>query len=151
MNMNFDLDRFAGACQHLEVFGNPRGREKVIEEAIALIQENPEKALLRGYLGVKNYAHFGDQRHDGAYGMGPSHGSIVFSIGRERDYKGPLGNDHIYLLECVRDFGTAKILNAQNKEVETNLFGVVLAIVRTRVRLTAHEAVLHGFTPDTHV
>lgn len=37
--------------------------------------------LRREYFGVKNYAHFGDQREDHTYGFGPKHGSIVFSVG----------------------------------------------------------------------
>jgi len=63
------------------------------------------------YFGVKNYDAFGDQRHDCEYGMGPRHGSIVFSIGlttalRQRVRTGPHLEDHeiedaLYLLSAL--------------------------------------------------
>lgn len=37
------------------------------------------------YVGIKNYDGFGDQRSDHRYGYGPRHGSIVFSIGLNRE------------------------------------------------------------------
>lgn len=36
--------------------------------------------LQNRYIGVKNYAHFGDQRADCSYGSSPRHGTIVFAI-----------------------------------------------------------------------
>ena len=42
---------------------------------------NGAQRLRDGYFGVKNYAHFGDQRCDCQYHLGPKHGSIVFRIG----------------------------------------------------------------------
>lgn len=65
----------------------------------------------RCYFGVKNYDGFGDQRNDSEYGMGPRHGSIVFSIGltpamRQRVRTGPHLEDHeiedaLYLLSAL--------------------------------------------------
>jgi hypothetical protein len=97
------------AMKDLVVSGSPNGaiREQAIEAAISIIQRAPETCLTKGYIGVKNYAAFGDQREDHDYGMGPRHGYIVFSIMRTtRTNPAPLGDDHVYLLECVRDFGT---------------------------------------------
>jgi hypothetical protein len=65
----------------------------------------------RQYFGVKNYDGFGDQRSDCEYGMGPRHGSIVFSIGltrplRDRIRTGPHLENHeiedaLYLLSAL--------------------------------------------------
>jgi hypothetical protein len=80
-------------------------RQKAVEDAIAAIQRDPENALTKEYIGVKNYAGFGDQREDHAYNMGPRHGSIVFEIGRTSQFRsGALDEDCIYLLEACRDF-----------------------------------------------
>jgi hypothetical protein len=57
------------------------GRAKLLEEAIARIQAGPVSALRERYLGVKNYASFGDQRYDDQYNYGPKHGDIVFTGG----------------------------------------------------------------------
>lgn len=88
--------------------GGPDSRGKMLEDAIASIQADGVKAMSAGYFGIKNYSGFGDQRSDCEYGMGPRHGHIVFSIGRTAEgRKGgvQLGEDEVYLLECVRDFG----------------------------------------------
>ena len=103
---NIDIDRCLIAMQDLCVHGlccTPM-REAALASAIRMIQENPTGALKKGYVGIKNYASFGDQREDHEYGFGPRHGSIVFSIGRRKPQENiTLGADHIYLLECVRD------------------------------------------------
>jgi hypothetical protein len=92
----------------IDVEGNPVGREYLIEEAIGRIQADPAEALKAEYLGIKNYAHFGDQRCDCSYGYGPTHGTIVFSIGRVRG--APLEPDaDIQELLRVRDFGGPEI------------------------------------------
>jgi len=88
----------------IKVSGIPtREREYLIEEAIRLIQANPETAMKTEYLGIKNYASFGDQREDHTYGMGPRHGTIVFSIGRCGE--APVLPEDIDELIRVRDFG----------------------------------------------
>lgn len=106
-----DIERCKRAANQIVVVGAPLGsmRLALIEEAIAAIQADPENALRETYLGIKNYAHFGDQRSDHPYNCGPSHGSIVFEIARRRNYYGALSGEHIYLLECVRDFGVLSI------------------------------------------
>jgi hypothetical protein len=92
----------------IRVSGIPsQSREYLIEEAIRLIQQDPENALKTGYLGIKNYAAFGDQREDHSYGMGPRHGSIVFSIGR--DQRTPIEPSDVDELIRVRDFGGKEI------------------------------------------
>lgn len=91
-----DLDKLRLAETAFSFFGDPtisrhgdypdqhRGdtRTKLIEDAIRLIAASPE-ALSEHYLGVKNYASFGDQREDHKYFMGPRHGDIVFSVKRK--------------------------------------------------------------------
>lgn len=74
-----DYERALRANIDLSVQGDPRGpvRHKAIEDAIRAIQTDPD-ALRERYIGVKNYASFGDQREDHNYGSGPKHGSIVF-------------------------------------------------------------------------
>lgn len=110
MKQSIDLTRCRRGMAQLHIEGKPTGqmRLEVIEEAIRQLQTNPTGSLVRGYLGVKNYASFGDQRCDCQYGQGPSHGSIVFRIGRvDRDIHNPkpLDADAIYFLEAYRDFG----------------------------------------------
>lgn len=105
MQHKLDIDICRAASKELEICGAPRPR--LIEEAISLIQSDP-MCLMKHYLGIKNYAHFGDQRCDCEYGMGPSHGHIVFSIGRSNYGIGKeveLGDAHIYYLQAYRDFG----------------------------------------------
>lgn len=106
-----NLDRVRSAMKNLYVSGLPRTseRHRAISDAICSIQTDGSMALVSEYIGVKNYAHFGDQRSDHPYGYGPSHGSIVFSIGRQarsesRESGIVLGADEIYALECLRDF-----------------------------------------------
>lgn len=106
-----DLDRCRKAMAQLVVRGLPTTpqRRDLIAAAIEQIQRSPETALAREYLGIKNYAGFGDQREDHEYGSGPRHGSIVFFIGRsDHPRSDALGEDQIYLLECVRDFGSVE-------------------------------------------
>jgi len=104
--MKLDVERCRRGMQQLHIIG--RARPELIEQAIALIGEHPVTALQDEYLGIKNYAHFGDQRADCPYGMGPKHGSIVFSIGRTPEWRADGGrrftDDAIYLLEAYRDF-----------------------------------------------
>jgi len=105
--MKIDMDRFRRGASQLEIVGRPgksKERLDVIETAILEIQAKPEVALSLKYLGVKNYAGFGDQREDHEYGYGPRHGSIVFSVGRKRpNLNGQLDGDAIYALEILRD------------------------------------------------
>ena len=88
--------RLGGIC-------NTREREELIEEAITELQNCPQDAFKGKYLGIKNYASFGDQREDHSYGMCPRHGTIVFSVGRSKDYKPEHANHYINLLLLFRD------------------------------------------------
>lgn len=117
-----DYPRLVAASKNIYIHGtiNP-SRNYKIEEAIKLIQQDPLNALIKEYLGIKNYAGFGDQDCNCEYGYGPNHGSIVFSIGkvnRISDIK--LGEDEIYLLESVRDFGNAEINKLEFRIASTN-------------------------------
>lgn len=111
MKEKIDLKRCSRAMVDLVVEGSPEGsvRQKAIDDAIAWIQKDGVGALAVEYIGVKNYAQFGDQREDHGYCYGPKHGTIVFQIGRVRrsvaTVGSELGSDHVYLLEAVRDFG----------------------------------------------
>lgn len=116
-----DVERCLRAMRDIRVEGSPVGpvREKAIEDALAAIAADGKTALVERYIGVKVYAGFGDQREDHLYGQSPRHGDIVFRIARtkpgrpaaamtaaEHNASLPvLGADHMYLLECVRDFG----------------------------------------------
>lgn len=109
MKDKIDIDRCARAMADISIEGRPRSG--AIADAIAAIQSDGIIALSDRYIGVKNYAHFGDQREDHYYGYGPAHGHIVFSIRRtDRSSKTVLGPDHVYLLECARDFGSVQCL-----------------------------------------
>ena len=102
--MTIDIERVKRAAKDIHVEGRPC--EKLIAVAIAAIQADGSAAMRSQYFGIKNYASFGDQREDHQYGMGPRHGNIVFRIGRnDREHPVTLGDDHVYLLECIRDFG----------------------------------------------
>lgn len=88
---------------------NTEIREKAIEDAIKAIQIDNNEALKTEYIGVKNYAHFGDQRYDCSYGCGPTHGHIVFSIGRRwSDNNVSLTETDIEFLIKARDFRVSK-------------------------------------------
>lgn len=56
------------------------GRAAMIEEAKRDLAAGAPH-MRSAYFGIKNYAHFGDQRADGKYHLGPKHGNIVFRIG----------------------------------------------------------------------
>lgn len=115
--MKIDIERCQRAMNNLAIKGTPRAA--LIEEAIKSIQESPDTAMQEMYFGIKNYASFGDQREDHNYNMGPRHGHIVFSIGRTSLIRGEgeavtLGEDEIYLLECIRDFGSVEGVRKQS-------------------------------------
>lgn len=124
MKEKIDRDRVRRAAQDITVKGNPVGRGSLIAEAIAAIETNGKEALSKEYFGIKNYEQFGDQREDHRYGYGPKHGCIVFRIGRTNPRQEPpeLGPDHIYLLECVRDFGIKQVYAPELGHNPTSLY-----------------------------
>ncbi len=101
-----DIERCARALKEITVGGivNTAQRRQCIADAIAAIHTDGATALLKEYIGVKVYAGFGEQREDHTYGSGPRHGNIVFRIERVGDRKTMLSADHVYLLECIRDW-----------------------------------------------
>ncbi len=102
---------------NIEVTGKCDGscREQAIEDAIAIIQKQTDY-LDTQYIGVKNYAHFGDQREDHGYGMCPRHGAIVFEI-RKKDRKLPFTEDDIYYLMVSRDNPNISLKQLIDKKV----------------------------------
>lgn len=99
-------DRFDRGSKQIQVegcVGGRRERLQVIEDAIVAIQKDGATALSSRYMGVKNYAAFGDQREDHEYGYGPAHGAIVFRVGRRNKNDTVLDSDAVYMLEVLRD------------------------------------------------
>lgn len=64
----------------------PRARAHLVEDARGDLAAGGIR-LWRQYFGIKNFEGFGDQRCDCEYGMGPRHGSIVFSVGLSREVR----------------------------------------------------------------
>ena len=133
MKSKIDTARCYRGMRSIYVNGDPSpNRKYLIELAIKELQTKGKDSFSTSYFGIKNYASFGDQRADCTYGMVPSHGSIVFSIGRIREVNDPIIRDEIYLLECVRDFGSVSIPNhpknstsSYYKDPELNLIDVL--------------------------
>lgn len=152
-----ELGRVRQGMERLKIVGSPDGpvRKKAIEDAIAAIQQDPKGALRERYIGVKNYASFGDQREDHPYGTGPRHGSIVFSIERARDARDApsLGADEIFLLEAVRDFG-GKLWEERGAGRHDRRHVNLTDVVRKFLRLTEEAQEMWGFissaTVDSH-
>jgi hypothetical protein len=68
--------------------------------------------------------------------MGPKHGTVVFSIMRTDRRGGELGPDHVYLLECVRDFGSLETTDGNGRKRTDNLCDLI------RLRDTAEHEML---------
>jgi hypothetical protein len=85
-------------------FCTTKKREALVEIAISKLQTNPEDWAKEEYFGIKNYAQFGDQRADCSYGMGPTHGSIVFRIGRGENFDPGKKDLYVEYLIYFRDF-----------------------------------------------
>lgn len=150
-----DVERCMRAMADLRVEGIPNSaeRKKVIADAIAAIQADGNKALSVEYMGVKQYAGFGDQRTDCRYGFSPTHGSIVFRVERRGDRSSTLADDHVYLLECVRDFPTAseKVWDRGTYRDEyLNLCEVIERLVRARAQVDTYGGLIASATVDAH-
>lgn len=150
-----DLDKLYRGLEQINISGvcNTAVRQEALEDAIAAIQASPTKALSVEYIGVKNYAHFGDQRCDCTNGMGPKHGSIVFKISRVTDK--PLNEDAIYLLEAARDFGFVPTgrrgaYESDRKEA-LDLCGVLRRKRELRKELDTLDVALEAATVEAHV
>ncbi len=134
--VELNFQKCKSAMQNIYVSGlcNSKVRQDAIEEAISAIQSDPNSALLERYIGVKNYAHFGDQGVNCEYGMGPRHGHVVFRIARHRSHiQKPLGDNEIYLLESCRDF---KGFNEGIGKEPLDLCSVVRAITNAQVAIS---------------
>lgn len=77
-----DLEKVKTAEFILAIRGLEYGEynERCVDEAIKDIATGTDK-MKKQYFGVKNYAQWTHQHCDCQYGYGPSHGSIVFSVG----------------------------------------------------------------------
>lgn len=86
-----DLDALKLAESVLEVRGS---YDKAGDDRAFALQKavddlaNGAAALKKAYFGTKSYAHWHGQFVECSYGMGPSHGSVIFSIGIRRSELG---------------------------------------------------------------
>ena len=148
-----DEERVRRGMRQVYVEGRPEGRHWVIEEAIARLQATPKSALVEGYLGIKNYAHFGDQRFDCSYNMVPRHGHIVFRVGRaggstEGRKATTIDADAVYALEAVRDFGSVE--HPEDCRRRINLCELFALIVRAEDQLARLRERLSGAEVTSH-
>lgn len=157
-----DESRCRRGLEQVCVSGSPRPeRNYLIEDAIARLQSHPDTALVDQYLGIKSYAHFGDQREDHSYGMGPRHGSIVFRIernGRTTQERKATAIDEcgIYLLEATRDFGAidhpcGDTWSGSRSVRQINLCDLLTEIARAEDRLIKLRSALVGARVESHV
>jgi hypothetical protein len=87
-------------------------RHLVLTDAMIEISKGGGR-LLTEYFGVKNYDHFEDQRENHAYGYGPKHGSIVFSVGLRREFQRQLTDQEISdVLFGLAEFSLGNILES---------------------------------------
>lgn len=83
----FDEEKIALAEGVLRVYGKyakaGEERDSVIKDAIAWLSGESVgyRGLAKEYFGTKDYDRWHGQRSDHAYGYGPSHGCIIFSVG----------------------------------------------------------------------
>lgn len=138
-----DTERLLAGFNQLRCKGVPNSstRRSAVEDAISKIQTSPDAALKTRYVGVKNYSHFGDQRSDHEYGFGPTHGYIVFRIGRSKTTRNKqidLDEDAIYFLEAMRDFGCCVLASPpysrDDDEKKIGLYRAVELLIREERR-----------------
>lgn len=89
-----DLEKVKQAVAIINIEGLKTGKYngRCVTEAIKDIADGTDK-MAKEYFGVKDYAHWSDQSSDHPYGYGPTHGSITFSVGYKRDFRGGILND----------------------------------------------------------
>jgi len=144
MIKKIDWERFENGQKQLIVEGiaSTEDRKKLVGEAIGLIFTDPKTALKNEYIGYKNYAGFGDQRFDCPYGMGPRHGSIVFSIERSSLYdENSNHEDKIYFLKCFRDaIGFIRRVNHYETTIDN-----IQEVYRRKIEYEKKSALLQEF------
>lgn len=104
---DFNLARIKNAEQVLAVrIGGQYFDSSCVTDAIKDLAENSQK-MNAMYFGSKNYSGWTNQRSDHTYNYGPNHGTIVCSIGLEREYRNGLSDeqreDCIYYLNLLLD------------------------------------------------
>lgn len=147
-----DIARCRRGMAQLRVEGTPR--PSLIEEAITLISSAPHDALVRRYLGIKNYAGFGDQREDHEYGFGPAHGHIVFRIERTDSARTAgfcLNADAIYYLEAYRDFPSVQWKNREGRDVMLSLGDAIREFDNLTTRRNKLADAFEAVLVDVHV
>lgn len=104
---DFNVERIEVAKTILEIrSGGEYFDRTCVEDAIQDILADTEKMKER-YFGSKNYAHWRNQRSDHPYFYGPSHGTIVCSIGLKHEFRKGLTDeqkeDCLYYLNLLLD------------------------------------------------
>lgn len=104
---DFDVARIQQAEQILAIqFGGRYFDRTCVQDAIQDIAEDTLK-MQREYFGSKNYSGWTNQRSDHTYCYGPRHGTIVCSIGLNREYRNGLTveqkEDCLYYLNLLLD------------------------------------------------
>lgn len=99
-----DVERCLSAMEDINIEGlvDSVVRRRAISVAIQEIAEDGDAALKEVYVAVLSFASNGEGIDRLHYGQIPDAGIVRFNIRRKKDVT--LGGDHIYLLECVRDF-----------------------------------------------
>lgn len=91
---NLDIEKVKLAETVMRVYGNYKNGEvgdrySCVQDAIYWFTNLKPKGFARDltdeYYGCKNYDRWTGQRSDHKYGFGPSHGSIVFRIGLNKE------------------------------------------------------------------
>lgn len=105
--VDLDAERIKRAEQilDLKVYGKYFDKSVVVD-AINDIAEDTGK-MNEKYFGSKNYSGWTNQRSDHTYFYGPTHGTIVCSVGLKRDYRTGLTaeqkEDCLYYLNLLLD------------------------------------------------
>lgn len=86
-----DLDKIALAESLIYVRGQysnaGEDRAYALNKAIGYLIDNSGAPLWRCYLGTKSYDRWHGQSIEPEYGMGPTHGSVIFAIGVQSDVR----------------------------------------------------------------
>lgn len=83
-----DLEKIKLAEQVIYVRGSFKDagddRHFAVSKAISILASDSGRFLWREYVGTKSYGRWHGQYIDAPYGMGPTHGHVIFAIGLNR-------------------------------------------------------------------
>lgn len=105
--VDLDLERIKRAEQILELRVHDKyfDRSVVVDAIKDIIKETPQ--MNERYFGSKNYSGWINQRSDHTYFYGPTHGTIVCSVGLKKDYRKGLSDEQkencLYYLNLLLD------------------------------------------------